>query len=115
MKKIKVYRDKEVTAYNDKDLESFDSIIMQASELWRNRCLEYLQKYGDNGTCVIGAGFKVYYLPPRCRRPRYRMVLSASSVTKYQGSFVWESSKDEIREFFRSKGLEVFYDSGNMD
>lgn len=112
MKRIRIYKDEEITAYNDKDLESFEKIILQAAELWRNRCNEYLEKNGDLGTCVLGAGFEVHYLAPRCRKPQYKSILSASTASNCQGASVWESSKDEIMAFFKANGIEVHYDCG---
>ena len=64
-------------------------------------------KHGDDGPCVLGAGFKfkfkeLYYkMPPQ---------------GQCQGSLSWESSMDIIEQMLIAAGCEeLSFDYGNMD
>lgn len=64
-------------------------------------------KYGDVGSCVLGAGFKFEY-----KNNMYFM----SPCSPYQGSCSWEASKDIIELMLKEIGAEnISYDWGNMD
>lgn len=102
-------------AYKENFIAEKNSVIRQAKQMWAERCAEYVKNYGDRGTCVLGAGIEIDFIPPRCRTPRRMMLISASSVCNAQGSIVWEDSKDEIINFLRENGIECRYAWGNMD
>jgi hypothetical protein len=101
--------------YKDKDLKEKAGIISQARALWRLRCEEYVAKHGDVGSCVIGAGIEVDYLPPRCRHVRCKCIISADDVAAAQGSITWETSTDEVLKFLRDNGIEAYYNPGRMN
>ena len=74
---------------------------------WTNLSNAEGRKRGDIGTCVLGAGFDFYYqnrffhMAPTCR---------------YQGSIMWEHSKDRITELLKQAGAtEIYYHWGTMD
>ena len=104
-----------VTVYQDSDLPKLQNAIDCAKTLWRDRCQTYMNKNGDTGSCVMGAGIKIDYLAPRCRNRRNLMIISASEVCNAQGSLVWEDSVKEVVEYLKSKGIEAYYASGIMD
>ena len=116
MKVMKLYSSatEEVKVYQDCDLKDNPAIDC-AKTLWRDRCQEYLDKNGDQGTCVLGAGISVHYLGPRCRRPSSKMIIEACEVCRAQGSLVWEKSVDEVLAYLKSKGIEAWYSPGFMD
>lgn len=106
---------KTLECYEDADLqdEEFVKLCEQAKRLWERRSNEYVEEEGHIGSAVIGAGFSVWYLPPKARKPRRKMILHSPS--KWQGSLVWEHSKDEIEQMFRGNGIDVHYEWGVMD
>jgi len=57
-----------VSVMTDEDLAKAAPLFEQALRLW--------QRYGvEGGSCVLGAGIAVLYLPPRCRKPVERVVI----------------------------------------
>jgi hypothetical protein len=103
----------EYTAYNDVDIATFGDIIKQASEMWKEKTLEYYHKNGDVGTCVLGACIEVYYLGKRCRIPTTRCIIGTPDVA--QGSITWEHSVDEVIKYLKENGVEARYNCGFMD
>jgi hypothetical protein len=101
--------------YTIKELDTMRGVIDQAKEMWQKRCDEYIRRYGDNGTCVLGAGISVYYIPKRCRKAISGRIITQNDVTNAQGSLVWEKSVDEVIGFLKTNGIECFYNPGNMD
>jgi len=112
--KIVEYRNKTIECYQDADFkdEKFIETCKQARQLWDRRADEYVAEHGHIGSAILGAGFTVRYLPPRGRKPQWKKILG--SPEKYQGSSTWESSLDEIAQFFADNGIEVGYEWGRM-
>lgn len=115
MKTAKLYSGKTVNAYQKQDLMkgAIQSVIKMARNLWNTRTQEYVKENGDIGTCVLGAGITVWYIPPRCRRPRELMIIPSPACA--QGSVCWEHSKDEVMEYLKKYGIETNYEWGRMD
>ncbi len=113
--KTATHGNEQVECYQDADLATaeFVQACETAKGLWRTRCTEYLNRHGQEGSSVIGAGFTVWYLPPRARKPRRKIILYSPSG--FQGSLVWEASKDEIAQVLKDAGIEVNYEWGSMD
>lgn len=109
------YGNETIECFQEADIkdEKFVEICQQARRLWDRLADEYVAKSGRMGTMVIGAGFTVWYLPPRCRKPRLRMILR--SPRKHQASSTWESSRGEIKRFFNGNGINVQYEWGHAD
>ena len=109
------YGNETIECFQEADIkdEKFVEICQQARRLWDRLADEYVAKSGRMGTMVIGAGFTVWYLPPRCRKPRLRMILR--SPRKHQASSTWESSRGEIKRFFNGNGIKVQYEWGHAD
>lgn len=106
------------TIYRDIDLENseFREVVENAKLLWKQRCTEYLDKHGDRGSCVIGAGICVRYLGPRKRKWVSKTLISPTSVlSRVVGNLVWETSAEEIVTFLRSKGIDAFFELGRLD
>lgn len=116
MKIVELYADRMITAYQDADLDSsFHEKVDICRESWKERCKEYVAEHGDEGSCVMGAGFFIYYLPKRAKTPRKKMLISAHSVSAAQGSVTWEHSVPQITKMFNTFGINVEYEYGNMD
>jgi hypothetical protein len=106
----------EVTVYGESDLGWLEGAAENARALWSKRAEAYLKKHGDVGSCVLGAGFWVWFQPKGKRKPVKRMILSAEEVTSAQGSLVWEDSKDEVMKCLTDGYVEgVEYAWGRMD
>ena len=106
------YENETIECFQQADIEDekFVEICRKARELWDRRADEYVAESGRMVTMVIGAGFTVWYLPPRCRKPWRRLILR--SPRKYQASSTWESSRGEIKRLFDSNGTAVQYEWG---
>lgn len=104
-----------IMCYQDVDFqdENFVETCKEARRLWDRRADEYVAENGRMGTFVIGAGFTVWYVPPRGRKPRRKMILR--SPKKYQTSSTWESSRGEVAQVFADNGIVVEYEWGAMD
>jgi hypothetical protein len=109
------YDNRKIKCYQDADLATpkFVRTCEMAKALWERRCKEYVAEHGHEGSCVIGAGFTVWYLPPRGRKPRPKMILDSPSGS--QGSNTWEASTDEIAQVFKDAGIKAAYAWGRMD
>lgn len=102
--------------YKNKDLDnSFIKTIEAAKQLWKSSCEENYKKYGDEGSCVIGAGICIYFIPPKCRNPTVRQIISSNEVSCAQGSLNWERGLDEVIEFLSKNWIEAKYIPGYMD
>ena len=68
---------------------------------------ELSKKVGDEGSCVVGAGFEFEW-----RGDKYFM----SACSPYQGSISWESPRHTIKEMLETIGAtNIYYNWGNMD
>ncbi len=68
---------------------------------------ELSKKAGDQGCCVLGAGFKFEW-----QGDKYFM----SACSPYQGSISWEIPKDTIKGMLEAIGAtNIHYNCGNMD
>lgn len=103
--------------YREADIKKpeFIAIIEEATKMWEQSCIEDFEQNGDRGSCVMGAGFFIFYIPPRCRKPIRHMVISARKVARAQGSVNWEAGYEKVLNFMKSKGLDVYYDWGYLD
>lgn len=102
-------------AYKLADLAALAPVIEEARVMWLARTTKHIAERGDEGTCVLGAGIAVHHLPPRCRKPLTRIVISADEFPA-QGASTWESSVREVLAFLASKGVEdAWYSPGRMD
>lgn len=105
----------------DVNTATFATAVAEASALWRVRCAEEMAKTdsngrtGDRGSCVLGAGIVVRYLPPRCRNAIDKMIISSSDVTGAQGASIWEASTEEVICFLAERGIDASYEFGRMD
>lgn len=68
---------------------------------------EWAKKYGDKGSCVLGAGFEFDY-----EGQRYKMLPAGP----WQGSCSWEASKDQVEQLLKEAGAsDIKYHWGHMD
>ena len=96
-----------MTHYRDKDLKKFASAIATA----RAMAEEDRPKYHDQGTCVLGAGIAIYYIPPRCRKA-VRDILIGQHFQGNVGS--WNVAQRALA-YLKEQGLDCFWYDGRMD
>lgn len=101
--------------YQDKDIVIYRDVIAKAKELWAEICERNFAEFGDEGSCVIGAGIVVDYCGPRCRTAKDYMIIRAGEVSRAQGSLNWEHGKNEVLAFLKQNGVDARYDCGRMD
>jgi hypothetical protein len=65
----------------------------------------------DYGTCVLGAGIKINFIWPRCRKPRERILISQP----FQGNVSNYRALKTALDYLQSKGVDCFYDDGRVD
>ena len=77
--------------------------LVAIQQLWKEKA----DRYGDVGSCVLGAGFSFAY-----EGQKYFM----APTSCWQGSISWEHCKDEIEAMLEDAGATgIFYEWGNMD
>jgi hypothetical protein len=112
-----VYHAPQRTAcYRDKDMRTpeWRAAITEATALWSRLCEEFYAAHGDGGSCVLGAGIAVRYLPPRCRNNTLEIVIHDYQGFRSQSCAVHEATKMEVIIFLASKGIEAVWDAGHM-
>jgi len=103
-----------VQCYQPGDLDG-NTAVELARDMWRKRCDEYLVRNGDAGSCVLGAGIVIHYLPKYKRNAQKAFLIGVHEVCCSQGSMVWESSVKDIIAFLKKNGIEASYSPGRMD
>lgn len=87
--------------YHSKD--TYPKVLANIMETW----YRLAQARGDQGSCVIGAGFEFSY-----NDKKYFM----NACSPWQGSMSWEHDKDIIHDLLSSIGaIDIHYNWGNMD
>ena len=111
MKTLKEYDGRIVECYQDKDLEKlakdFEEIQDRWFEIWKSRGSV------DDGTCCVGVGLSVNYVPPRGRTPKTKLVVRWEWS---QGDLEAQRTKNEILKVCENYGITgVSYEYGRMD
>lgn len=107
------------TIYRECDRKRLEECGILAQLIWDRLADKYMK---DNprpgiecwGSCVIGEGFYVYFIPKGKRKP-IKMFLCTASGAAFCGSIPWENSKDEVAEYIKSNGIEAYFTYGRMD
>jgi len=112
MKRVETYKGSGefVDALQDKDLEKARWQIHDARDAWYAAWLK--DGCVDDGSCCLGIGIDVFYLPPRARYPRIRQVIR---WTWTQGDFGAERTKEVPLRMLKDAGIDARYNCGNMD
>lgn len=111
MSDSKVYR-----VYRPADIETpeFKAAVKEASDLWYQRCKEYVEKNGDVGSCVLGSGIALEFKGKGKRKVETLVIITPQSPA--QGSCTWESSVQEIIDLLATKGIvDCWYTPGRLD
>jgi len=110
MKTIEIYPGRIVQAYQEKDLPMLRHAGLAAEHIW----LEEWERQGcrDEGSCCLGKGFEVYFLPPRAKRPQTRMIARCDFV---QGNVSAYKTAGPVRDFLKDRGIMADYNDGVMD
>ena len=110
MKQVEIYPGRIVTAYQDKDLVKLHELALLAESLWFHEWVG--QGQPDRGTCTLGKGFEIYYLPKRARRPVTRMLVHCNFV---QGNVTDYETGHVVKKFLDEHGVQADYNDGRMD
>ena len=112
MKDVETYKGSGeiVHAVQDADLEKFAQLFRNAQYAWYQEWMARGQI--DEGSCCLGVGVSVYYLPPRARHPRLRQVIEWLGS---QGDFEAERTKAIPIKMLADHGISATYDCGRMD
>lgn len=82
---------------------SIPACLQKINDAWD----QFARDHGDEGSCVIGAGFNF-----RFQGLRWRMTPSGP----WQGSISWETSVPKIRAMLHEAGADdIGYDWGDLD
>lgn len=80
----------------------------ELTQRWTELCKANFAKYGDEGSCVLGAGVTIGY-------SRHNIV-DAFDVAQCQGSMNWERGlKPLLAELSAKYGVDLKYNPGMMD
>lgn len=110
MKQVEIYPGRIVTAYQDKDLVNLHGLALAAESLWYNEWVK--QGSHDEGSCCLGKGFEIYYLPKRARRPVPRMIVHCNFV---QGNVSAYKTGHVVKDYLAKHGVLADYNDGVMD
>jgi hypothetical protein len=101
--------------YKPADMEKMKTVIETAREMWDEQAKKEFEKYGDRGSCIVGDGIVVSYIPPRCRKPTELFIIRSSSVAYCQGNLHYEATLHVALDYLKSHGIECRYNHGRMD
>jgi hypothetical protein len=85
---------------------TFDAVRLEWAKEWQRRGSR------DEGSCCLGVGVSVYYLPPGKRRPERKQVIS---WTWSQGDLEADRTRHLPLGMLAEHGVLGVYDQGNMD
>ncbi len=102
--------------YKDKDFSpEFNETILKAKNMWIESCKKNFEQFGDQGSCVCGAGIVIDYIAPRCRIAKDKMIISSRDVMQCQGSLNWERGQNEVVKFLNDNGIKASFRWGWLD
>lgn len=112
MKTVETYRGsgETVNALQAADMDRLQPVFAEIEREW----LELWKARGcrDEGSCCLGVGVSVYFLPPRARTPQRVQVIRWLGS---QGDFEAERTKSLPIDRLAAHGATAVYDCGNMD
>lgn len=105
-----------VECFRDEDLQSptFQGIVKSVALAWSKMCEQYVEKHGDFGTAVIGAGIAVWYLGPKCRRPEEKLIISRHQIGGWQAEEIWLGSVRQVLQMLQDNGISAHYKAGSL-
>ncbi len=103
--------------YSAKEFEELrnSTTVYEAVIKWQASCQAAIKKYGNTGSCVLGAGIAIRVKPPRCRNYRRWLLIKSHEATNYQGSIIWEHGVEKIVKELQAAGIDCYYECGRMD
>ena len=112
MKTVETYKGsgESVNAVQDADLDRLRDVFAEVQREWFAEWMARGQR--DEGSCCLGIGISVYYLPPRARQPIRRQVIA---WTWSQGDLEAERTKATPINRLAEHGVAAVYDCGRMD
>jgi hypothetical protein len=112
MKRVETYKGSGdfVNAVQEADLASLRPVFKQAEDAWYSEWVARGCK--DEGSCCLGVGVSIYYLPSRARQPRPMQVIYWNGS---QGDFEAERTKQTPIRMLTERGIDAFYNCGRLD
>lgn len=108
----------EEKVYKEDDLVFLRLLSREAQDLWDSLAKDYMDTHQMSGlgwgSCVVGEGFYVYYIPPGKRNPRKLFLCKAWGAANL-GSLPWESFIEEMESYFINHGLKAHFTYGRLD
>jgi hypothetical protein len=92
----------DVIALLPEDIKLAKPIFEQAQELWD-------KNYKDEGSCVIGSGIGVLFLPRTCRKPLQKIIATP------RGSGDGRRSVEIPLNYLNRRGIPAFWVPGSLD
>jgi hypothetical protein len=99
---VKLYEKTEVLAFLPEDIQRAEPHFDKAQKMWE-------KYYKDEGSCVLGCGISVWWIPPRCRKPQEYMAVHVPG----QGD--GGNSVHIPLNYLAMNGIPGFYNPGRMD
>jgi hypothetical protein len=109
MKTLTMYGTDRVV-YEESDREMLAQFKNICEYDWHNNWVKQGSK--DEGTCCLGKGIKVYFLPKGKRLPREVYLARCDFV---QGNVAAYKASKPVMERLESEGIACWYDDGRMD
>jgi hypothetical protein len=108
---------KEPKIYKSVDINSeiFKKRIEEAKKLWLEASKKEFELHGDTGSCIMGDGIQIYFIPPRCRKPQTLFIIRSHEVAFCQGSLHYEKTYKVAIDYLKQHGIDCFYNYGRMD
>lgn len=97
-----------------KHFETFRAV----ERIWEAATREHVKEHGDGGTCVIGAGIEVLYIPQKTKKLKgLKSFKIASQPSCCQGSINWEGERlQKALDYLTREGItSARYSPGWMD
>ena len=96
-------------AYKEKDLQKIQGLIDNAKILVK-RDIEDM-KIEDGGSCVLGNGIQIYFVPKRCRNPIKKIIVDGP----FQGNVSNYKALKNALDYLRQSGVDCRYEDGILD
>jgi hypothetical protein len=109
MKTMNIFGTEQVV-YEESDREMLAQLKTICEYDWHNNWVKSGAK--DEGSCCLGKGIRVYFLPKRKRTPRSVFLARCDFV---QGNVSAYRSVQPVLERLKNEGIACWYDDGNMD
>lgn len=99
--------------YNYKEIEKLTDVIKKAKALWEDLVTHNAKTITDGGSCVSGIGIEIFYIPRKCRTPRFHMIIEAPAFS-HQGAGVYLTGIELVLNYLKENGIDACLNYGYM-